>query len=104
MAGFAQASKVPPEADSGSPQGKLYHIACKTWFTAGGAAMPLSFKFEDDSGELRTVRDLTVKYTEEKNYSGIPSREFVCESIIGGFLREFRLIFYCESCLWVMLI
>ena len=64
----------------------------------------LAFKFEDDSGELRTVRDLTVKYTEEKNYSGIPSREFVCESIIGGFLREFRLIFYCESCLWVMLI
>ena len=85
MAGFAQASKVPPEADSGSPQGKLYHIACKTWFTAGGAAMPLSFKFEDDSGELRTVRDLTVKYTEEKNYSGFPAGSLCVNPLSAAF-------------------
>ena len=103
MAGFAQASKVPPEADSGSPQGKLYHIACKTWFTAGGAAMPLllSLRMTAESSD-RAGSDGKVYGREE--LLRIPSREFVCESIIGGFLREFRLIFYCESCLWVMLI
>ena len=104
MAGFSEASTVPPEADSGIPKGKLYHIACKTWFTATGAALPLSFRFQDDNGELQTVRNLTIKYEEDKNYSGIPSKEYLCESIIGGLQREYRLIFYCESCLWVMLV
>ncbi|MCD8083928.1 MAG: hypothetical protein LUE86_10570 [Clostridiales bacterium] len=104
MAGFADASKLPAEAESNIPKGKLYHIACKTWFTSTGAAMPLSFKFEDDIGEIQMVRDITVRYAEEKNFSGIPSREYGCEAVIGGMVREFRLIFYCETCLWVMLI
>ena len=104
MPGFAEASKVPPEAEQEIPKGKLYHIACKTWFTSTGTAMPLSFKFQDDNGELQTVRNPSVKYMEDKNYSGIPSKEYICESVIGGLLREYRLIFYCESCLWVMLI
>ncbi len=104
MAGFADASKLPAEAESSIPKGKLYHIACHIWFTSTGTAMPLSFRFEDDVGEIQTVRDMTVRYTEEKNFSGIPSREYGCEAVIGGLIREFRLIFYCETCLWVMLI
>ncbi len=104
MAGFADASKVPEGIDSGTPKGKMYHIACKTWFTAGGSTRPLSFKFEGDDGMLQTVSDLIVHYSEDKNYSGIASKEYGCEAIIGGFHREFKLIFYCEACKWVMLI
>ena len=59
--------------------------------------MPQYFKFEDDNGDIQMVRDILVKYTEDKNYSGIPSREYGCEAVIGGLIREFKLIFYFGS-------
>ena len=40
MAGFADATKYGIEADSGELRGNMYHIACSTWFTATGKAMP----------------------------------------------------------------
>ncbi len=101
--GFLEASTVRDEADSGHPSGKMYRIACKTWFTSSGKTYPLSFKFEGDDGTLQTVTNLKILYEEDKNYSGIPSREYGCEAVIGGLLHEFRLIFYCEACLWVMM-
>ena len=104
VAGFSNGSPGLSQTDSGIPQGKMYHIACKTWFTSTGSPRPLSFKFEGDDGLLQMVNNLTVKYSEDKNYSGIPSKEYGCEAIVGGFMREFRLIFYCEACLWVMVI
>lgn len=104
MAGFSNATKLPPRAESSVPSGKMYHIACKIWFTSTGSLRPLSFKFEGDDGELQYVSDMKIIYSEDKNYSGIASKEYGCEAIIGGFLREFKLIFYCEACKWVMLI
>ena len=104
MAGFADATKYGIETDSGVPKGTRYEIACMTWFTSTGKTMPRYFKFEDDSGAIQTVTDIVVNYTEEKNYSGIPSREYGCKAIIGGLNREVRLIFYQENCKWVMLI
>ena len=82
----------------------MYHIACKVWFTSGGESRPLSFKFEGDDGELVLVRDVQVKYVEDRYFSGIPSKEYGCEAIVGGLFREFRLIFYQEACKWVMVI
>lgn len=102
--GFAETSKVPEGIDSGAIRGKQYQIACNTWFTSTGTPIPLSFKFEGDDGEIIKVKQLEVKYTEDKNYSGIPSKEYGCRAIIGGLTREFRLIFYCEACKWVMLV
>lgn len=90
--------------DSGELRGKMYHIACKVWFTASCSPMPLSIKFEGDDGIIQTVSDIQVKYANNKNYDGIPSKEFCCEAIIGGILHEFKLIFYMESCKWVMVI
>ena len=104
MAGFSTATKLPPEAEDSIPKGKMYHIACKIWFTATGSLRPLSFKFEGGDGSIQCVNDMTILYSEEKNYSGIASKEYGCEAIIGGLLREFKLIFYCEACKWVMLI
>ena len=91
---FAQATKYGIDVDSGIPKGNMYHIACSAWFTSTGQTMPRYFKFEDDAGEVQTVKDILVKYTEEKNYSGIPSREYGCEAVIGGLIREFKLIFF----------
>ena len=84
MAGFADATKYGIETDSGVPKGTRHEIACMTWFTSTGKTMPRYFKFEDDSGAIQTVTDIVVNYTEEKNYSGIPSREYGCKAIIGG--------------------
>lgn len=82
----------------------MYHIACKTWFTATQSVRPLSFKFEGDDGLIQTVNNLTVKYSEDKNYGGIPSKEYGCEAVIGGIRQDFLLIFYMEACKWVMVL
>lgn len=103
--GFSEASKVPDDPDSGMlPRGKMYHIACKSWSTSEGKVLPLSFKFEGDDGSMIHVYNIQTHYCEDKNFSGIPSKEFGCEAIIAGLIRNFRLILYCEACKWVMLV
>lgn len=106
MAGFADACKVPDTPDSSMPQGKMYHIAVLAWFRSAGnvAPAPMLFKFQDDNGDLQVVRELTVHYSEEKNYSGIPSVEYGCEAIVGGLIRTFKIIYYLEAKKWIMLI
>ena len=83
---------------------EIYHIACKNWTTTKGKVILLSFKFEGDDGSIIMVTSIQILYTEDKNFSEIPSREFVCEAIIGGLFETFRLILYCERCKWVMVI
>lgn len=90
--------------DSGEIKGRMYHIACKTWFTATQSVRPLSFKFQGDDETIQTVCDLTVKYSEDKNFGGIPSKEYGCEAVIGGIRQSFKLIFYLEACKWVMVL
>ena len=103
--GFSEASKVPEDPDSGMlPRGKMYHIACKSWSTSEGKVLPLSFKFEGDDGSMILVSNIQTHYCEDKNFSGIPSKEFGCEAIIAGLIRNFKLILYCEACKWVMLV
>jgi hypothetical protein len=92
------------EIDSGELHGKTYNIACKAWFTANCSPRPLSFKFEGDDGIIQTISDIIIKCTEDKSYNGIPSKEFRCDAIIGGIRHEFKLIFYMESCKWVMVV
>lgn len=90
--------------DSGEVNGKMYHIACKAWFTASCSLRPLSFKFEGDDGIIQSVKEIRVKSLENKNYSGIPSKEYDCEAVIGGILHTFKLVFYMEACKWVMIL
>lgn len=92
------------DIDSGAIKGRMYHIACKTWFTATQSVRPLSFKFEGDDGGIQAVNNLNVKYSEDKIYDGIPSKEYGCEAIIGGIRQSFKLIFYMEACKWVMVL
>ena len=102
--GFADAVKLPPDADSGELRGKMYHVACLTWFTSEGSLRPLKFKFMGDDGLIQAVNEMRINYSEDKNYSGIPSKEYGCEAVIGGLLREFKLVFFPEVSQWVMLI
>ena len=90
--------------NSGAVKGRQIDIACKTWFTSTGSPRPLSFKYEGDDGALQCVAVAEIISSEDKNYAGIPSKEYQCRAIIGGLLHEFRLIFYMESCRWVMVL
>lgn len=92
------------DLDNGRLQGRQITIACKTWFTSTGSPRPLSFKYEGDDGALQHVVVSQILSSEDKNYSGIPSKEYVCRAMIGGLLHEFRLIFYVEACRWVMVL
>lgn len=104
MSGFADVTKYGIKTEHDKPSGKIYPIACKTWFTASGNPRPLSFKFKGDDDSIQYVEHVTVNDTEDKNYSGIPSKEYGCQAVVGGILREFKLIFYLETCIWVMVI
>ncbi len=104
MAGFADATKIPDEPDGGVLQGTMYHIAVLAWFRSTGNPRPMMFKFQDDMGEMQEVRNITIHYAEDKNFSGIPSKEYGCEAVVGGLIRTFKLIFYLEAGKWVMLI
>lgn len=104
MAGFAAATEYGLEKQEEILSGTVYQIACMTWFTSTGHVLPKLFKFQDDAGELQIVRELSITYEETRNYSGIPSREYGCRALIGGMMREFRLIFYIEACKWVMVV
>lgn len=90
--------------ESGELCGRQINIACKAWFTSQGSAKPLSFKFQGDDGMMQTVGDLCVICSEDKCYSGIPSREYRCKAVMGGLLHEFKLIFYLEESRWVMVV
>lgn len=92
------------KADSGILAGRQIKIACKAWFTSTGVIRPLSFKFEGDDGMMQTVKQVEVRFGEEKYYSGIPSMEYACSAVIGGLIREFKLVFYPEEGRWVMVV
>lgn len=92
------------EVDSGDVRGRQIDIACKTWFTSTGSPRPLSFKYKGDDGMLQRVAVAEIMGSEDKNYAGIPSKEYKCRAVIGGLLHEFKLIFYVESCRWVMVL
>ncbi len=92
------------DIDSGNLYGEVYEIACNAWFTASGKPIPLAFKFKGEDEIIYKVSNLTIQSSDEKNYSGLPSKEFKCEAVFGGLLKEFKLIFFMDSCKWVMVI
>lgn len=52
------------------------------------------------------MSNLTIKYSEDKNYGGISSKEYGCEAVIGGIRQSFILIFTWKHVngLWCYLI
>ena len=83
----------------------MYHIACMAWFPAYSKdPIPVSFKFMGDDGSCQRVSDISIMEDEEKNYAGIPSREYKCKAFIGGLEQIFKLVYFTEEYKWVMVI
>ncbi len=86
----------------GPVKGIQMEIACECWFTRKGKACPVMLKFQDEEGEIHTIREIQVHSQEEKNYAGIPSIEYRVTVTYQGISRPVKLLFFKEECRWVM--
>ena len=90
--------------DAGVINGKQFEVACDCWFTSKCTSRPMLIKFEGEDGEIQTVKNIQVIVSEDKNYSGIPSKEYHCKAVIGGIMQEFKLMFFPIECRWMMIV
>lgn len=88
--------------DAGAIRGNQIDIACACWFTSQKKPVPYMIKFIDENGEIQTVREIRVNCVETKNYSGIPSLEYVCTITTNGIMHDVKLIFFQIECKWIM--
>lgn len=92
------------QTDSGSPRGSQYPIACTVWFTSTGRILPLSVKLRDSEGGFCILSNIRVLSSENKNYCGIRSVEYDCESEHRGMRIAFRLLYYVTRSEWKLLL
>ena len=91
-----------PVADAGSVRGIQRNIACECWFTSTGKVIPLMLKIQDEDGEIRTIREITVHSQEKKRYAGVPSIEYDCTLTVRDQSVRVWLIYYPSENRWVI--
>lgn len=89
-------------ADEGKVRGIRKNVACECWFTSTGRVMPLMLKIQDEDGEIRTIREITVHSQEKKRPAGAPSIEYDCTIVMNGRSFRVRLIYYQPENRWVI--
>lgn len=97
--GIGTTLKVP---DAGSVKGIQKEVACECWFTSTGKITPLMIKVQDEDGEIRVIRQITIHSQEKKQYAGIPSIEYDCTLTILGQKVRAWLIYYQTESRWVL--
>lgn len=90
------------KTEAGSVKGSQREIACECWFTSTGKIIPLMLKIQDEDGEIRMIKQITVHSQEAKNFAGIPSIEFDCTLTILEHEIPARLIYYQTESRWVL--
>ena len=90
------------KTDAGRIRGNQIDIECACWFTSRKKPIPYLVKFVDENSEIQTVREIRVKCMDQKNYSGIPSLEYVCTITINEIMHDVKLIFFQTECKWIM--
>lgn len=86
-----------------TPKSRQKDIACCSWTTASGQMTPVFFKMQDEDGIIQTFDKIHVNCCEKKLYAGIPSYEFDCNILVNGLKLNVFLLYYPESCRWVLL-
>ena len=89
--------------DAGSPRGRQVPIACGVWFTSTGRLIPLSVKWKDADGLLHMLTNIRILTAEDRNYCGLASTEYSCESEYCGARVPFRLLYYSGRREWKLL-
>lgn len=54
------------QSNTGIVRKKEMEIACECWFTSKGKMQPLMFKYQDEQGEIHTIKEIQVLSREEK--------------------------------------
>ncbi len=90
------------KADAGVVRGAQKEITCECWFTAKGKVIPLMIKVEDEDGEIRAIKQISIHRQEAKRYAGIPSIEFDCTLTILVQAIKAKLIYYQTENRWVI--
>ena len=90
------------QSNTGIIRKKEMEIACECWFTSKGKMQPLMFKYQDEQGEIHTIKEIQVHSREEKNLVGSPYTEFGVTINCQGIYMEAMLVFYKKECRWVM--
>ena len=90
------------QQNSGSIRGIQKEIACQCWCTSKGRVIPLMIKLQDEDGEFRIIRDISIHSQQQKRYAGIPSIEYDCTIMTGSGPVRTKLIFYQPEGRWVI--
>lgn len=101
MSAFLNA-RWAPEHNSGEVKGQTFDVACLSWCTVKSRITPVMFKYMGEDKLVYTVENISVKAFYDKNYNGLPSKEYDCSAIVGGFMKDFKLIYFIEESRWVM--
>lgn len=92
------------QLDTGIAGKREMEIACKCWFTSKGKMQPLMFKYQDEQGEIHTIKEIQIHSREEKNLIVSPYTEFGVTINCQGIYVKAKLIFYKKECRWAMVI
>lgn len=90
--------------DSGAACTKRVDVACDCYFSRSGRPFIRFFKYEDEEGQIHTVKDVEVMYAQDKRYAGVLAKECLCRIVVGGVRYEARLLFFAEECRWSMVL
>ncbi|MCQ2505707.1 MAG: hypothetical protein MJ113_00840 [Lachnospiraceae bacterium] len=89
--------------NSGTLNGIQKEIACECWFTSKGRTKPRLIKILDEQGMIHIIEKIEVIFSEEKNYSGIPTVEHVCKIYYGNLECFVKLIYAKDTCKWTII-
>lgn len=81
-------------------RGHYKKVAVGCWFTSTGRGIPQLVKYEDEEGCIRTLSNIQVFKTDQKNYAGIRTQRFDCSAIVDGREQLFTLLYHLENNLW----
>lgn len=81
----------------------IQEIACGCWYTSTGRAIPMMFKYQDEEGNIYTIRDFRITESKERNFVGIHQEDFHCELIQEGITYNFRLLNHMTKCRWTVI-
>lgn len=81
-------------------RGHYKKVAVGCWFTSTGRGIPQIVKYEDEEGCIRTLNNIQVLKTDQKNYAGIRTQRFDCSVVVDDCEQLFILLYHAESNLW----
>ena len=79
---------------------RTFRVAVMCWFPTNSEPIPMSLKYQDQNGEIHTLKDIRIKNTNTISQG----KRFVCQSAINDTIVNFELMFFADDCHWIMTI